>query len=167
MTDKTFFVSEDGSSASTATEPRWGYTERRCADCGKSWGPTRCSNPTCNSMGFTDTYREPIPFMTGIREKIAPKAKPPRATGAQVERLRARRAQAQDLLDSLRIDEDELIAAVRAGVEELIPAQGYVHRSLAIIGSDRSPRNIDGLGLGLESLADFLGAEIKTLEEAK
>jgi hypothetical protein len=116
---------------------------------------------------FTTRYIEPVPFFTGVREKFAPKKAPPRATATQLSDLRGLQSAAQHLLDELRRTDAALIGSIRGGVEELATAQGYVHRSLAIIGSDRSAQNIDGLGLGLESLGDFLGAAIQTIEEPK
>jgi hypothetical protein len=115
---------------------------------------------------FTTTIIPPVPFMTGFREKLT-KRKPLRADASLVSDLRGLQSTARQLLDELRQVDARLVASIRGGVEELALAQSHVHRSLAITGSDRSPRNIDGLGLGLESLADFLGAEIKTLEEPK
>jgi hypothetical protein len=71
---------------------------------------------------------------------------------------------ARHLLDELHRTDAALIRSIRGGVEELAPAQGYVHRVVATYG-DRAPQNIDGLALGLESVADFLGAAINNLEE--
>jgi hypothetical protein len=162
--DRSFFVSEDGSSSTTVAEPRWGYTERRCDTCGSEWGPTACTKAGCNSQAFTDTYVEPVPFFTGLREKLQPKPAPPRASAPLVSDLRGLQSTARQLLDDLRRVDAALIAALRGGVEELAPAQGYVHRSLATTG-DRAPRNIDGLGLGLEALTDYLGAAVNNLED--
>jgi hypothetical protein len=161
--DRSFWVSEDGSSASPpATAGSWGYDKRTCDACGADWGQMGCTRAGCISISFTTRYVPPVPFFTGLREKLAPKPAPPRASAPLVSDLRGLQSTARQLLDDLRRVDAALIASLRGGVEELALAQSHVHRSLAITG-DRAPRNIDGLGLGLEALTDYLGAAINNL----
>jgi hypothetical protein len=159
--DRSFFVSEDGSSTTTVAEPRWGYYKRRCDTCGSEWGPTACAKAGCNSQAFTDTYIEPVPFFTGLREKLAPKAKP-RATPAQLAAARAIGATVTNLLADLRSLDGQLREAVIADVAELQPLQGLLNRALARTG-DRGLASVDGLGLSLESFAAYLDIDIKQI----
>jgi hypothetical protein len=164
---ESFFVDPASGTATTITdEPGWGYEKRSCDVCGSDWGPTGCSKTGCTSVAFTTSYIPPVPFMTRIQEKLAPKPAPPRATPAQVESLRALQAAVTALIADLQRSDQELIEAVRADVEELQWPQALVHRALSITG-DVSTRNIDGLSLSLEALATYLTIAIKTIEEPK
>jgi hypothetical protein len=163
--DRSFFVSEDGSSASPpATAGSWGYDKRTCDACGADWGQMGCTRAGCTSISFTTRHVPAVPFMTRLSELVAPKPKPPRASASLVSDLRGLQSTARQLLDDLRRVDAALIASLRGGVEELALAQSHVHRSLATTG-DRAPRNIDGLGLGLEALTDYLGAAANNLED--
>jgi len=162
---RAFWVDGQPDSApSVTTAPAWGYEKRTCDSCGADWGREGCTRNGCTSVELSTRYIEPVPFMTGIREKFVPKAKPPRASASLVSDLRGLQSTARQLLDDLRRTDAALIASIRGGVDELVLTQGYVHRSLATTG-DRAPRNIDGLGLGLDALTDYLGAAVNNLED--
>lgn len=167
MSAESFFVDPAaGAATATWTEPTWGYEQRTCDACGSEWGQTGCSRAGCTSVVFTTTVIPPVPFMRRVQEKLAPKAKPPRASRAQVESLRAIQAAVTALAAALRRSDQELIEAVRADVEELQWAQALVHRSVSIQG-DLSTRNIEGLSLGLPALATYLSMAIKNIEDTK
>jgi hypothetical protein len=158
--DRSFFVSEDGSSSTTVAEPRWGHDERTCDACGSPWGLGACTRAGCTSIAFTTRYIEPVPFFTG--EKLAPKAKPPRATPKQLAAARAIGATVANLLADLRSLDGQLRAAVVAGVVELQPLQGLLNRALARYG-DRGLASVDGLSLSLESFAAYLDIYVKQI----
>jgi hypothetical protein len=163
MSDRDVFIATDGSgTAITATEVAWGHTERRCEACGKSWGPSRCSDSGCTSMSFTDTYRPPL--FARIQEKLTPKKAVPRASAEQKAAVLAAAATVTNLLNELRALDGQLREAVNADVAELLPLQGLLNRALSHYG-DRSLANVDGISLGLESFVAFANIFIKQIED--
>jgi protein-arginine kinase activator protein McsA len=163
---ESFFVDPtSGTATTTWTEPSWGYEKRSCDQCGSDWAQFGCSKSGCTSVVFTTTYVPPVPFMRRVQEKLASKAKP-RASRAQVESLRALQAAVTALIADLRRSEQELVAAVRADVEELQWAQALVHRTVSTSG-DLSTQNIDGVSLGLPALAAYLSMAITNIEDQK
>lgn len=169
--DRSFFVDSRGElPAPTTTAPTLGHAEFRCHECGHPWhfGQSTCSK--CNSIVFDEHVVAPSVLERvggAIRAVVVPaKPPPPRASASLVSDLRRLQSTLTQVLDELRRTDAALIASIRGGVDELVLAQGYVHRGLATSG-DRSPQCIDGLGLGLESLADFLDAAVNTIEDTK
>jgi hypothetical protein len=161
---ESFFVGSSGESTTTVDEPRWGYEKRSCLKCGSEWGREGCTKSGCTSVEFSTTIVPPIPFMTRIQEKLAPKHKPPRASVEQMNRLRGLQAAVTALVTELRRSDQELREAVIGEVEELQWAQALVHRAVSISG-DLSTQNIDGVSLGLPALATYLSMAIKTIED--
>lgn len=173
MNDRSFFVSESGRVTqpeevrgweSEGVAPRWGYDERTCDACASAWGQFGCTRAGCTSISFTTRYVEPIPFFTGLRAKFVPKAKPPRATPAQLAAARAIGATVTNLLADLRSLDGQLRAAVVDGVVELQPLQGLLNRALARSG-DRGLASVDGCSLSLESVAAYVDIYIKQIED--
>jgi hypothetical protein len=162
MPEPAFIV--DSSPSVTTAPPALGYWERRCDACGSRWGPEGCTRDGCVSMAFSTSYNEPKPILTGIREKLAPKPKPVRASASQLSNLRGLLGTLRQVLDDLRREEQELRAAVVGGTEELIPLQALLNRACATIG-DRSVERVSGFSLGLESLVDCLAVDINNINE--
>jgi hypothetical protein len=168
---ESFFVDSQGSvtTSPSPTPPQLGHYRRSCSACDREWHLGQAACP-CGSHELTERYIEGTLLERvgdAIKAVTAPvRPKPPRASAAQVARLRAVQAAVVALLEDLRSLDGELIAAVRADVLELIPAQGHINQALSITG-DRSVQRIPGLSLGLESLADFLGSAIHNLEDPK
>jgi hypothetical protein len=145
-------------------QPRLGRIERTCDSCGRDWGPTRCSDPQCNSDMFTDRVVQPIPFHTRVMERLRPKPKAPLATAAQTSALRGFRASVEQFSAELTHMDEMLRSAVRDDdVEELQAAQGLVHAALSITG-DASRDRIPGLSLSLRAFHDALNDVIQRLE---
>ena len=161
MSDRDFFVSEDGSSTATATtEVAWGHTSRTCDRCGKPWGHLRCSDSKCASMEFTERYHEPR--FAGLREKFT--KKPPRASVEHKAAVRAAAATVTNVLAELRSLDGQLREAVIGDVAELQPLQGLLNRVFSITG-DRSLATVDGLSLSLESFCAYLDIYVKQIED--
>jgi hypothetical protein len=149
-------------------EQRLGHVETTCSACGREWLMNQGECASCGGHELIQRYivGSLVERVGGaIKAVVLPaKPRPPRASAAQVARLRAVQAAMVALLADLRSLDGELIAAVRADVEELVPAQGLVHSALSITG-DRSVHRVAGVSLGLESLAATLGTAINNLEE--
>lgn len=167
-----FFVTESGKVAQPSDvagwgtdvppQPRMGRVERTCDRCGREWGPTRCTDPQCNSIMFTDTVVPAVPVMTRVMDRIKPK-KTLHATASQIKALRNLQASATALLVDLRVLDVQLRDAVRADVDELREAQGLMNLSLSITG-DASPDRIAHLSLSLTAFAASLSRAIANLE---
>lgn len=152
-----------GWDAEVPTQPRMGRVERTCDRCGREWGPTRCSDPICSSIEFTDRVIQPIPVMTRLAELVRPKKKL-HATPSQVKALRGLQTAATALLVELRVVDEQLREAVRDNdVQELRGAQATVNLALSITG-DASPDRTAHLSLALVAFAASLSREIGNLE---
>jgi hypothetical protein len=170
--NESFFVSDSGTltqpsevagwGADVPEQPRMGYEQRLCDKCGNPWGPTRCTQTGCNSIEFTVSYVEPIPLGRRLADLVRPK-KAARATDAHRKALLNLQASAAALLVDLRVLDQQLRDAVRADVDELLPAQGVLHTALSISG-DASPDRVAGLSLALIAFGASLNRAISHLE---
>jgi hypothetical protein len=167
MSDRSFFVSEDGSSTST-TIPTLGHTEFRCHECGHPWhfGQSNCSK--CNSMVFDEHVVEGtlLERVGGrIMAVVTPaKPPPPRASAATMSELRGLQGDATALLGRLERLEVQLIAEVRGGCEELAGVQGLIHETCFTSG-DVSRGSVRLLTLALRALGIYLDVEVKNIED--
>jgi hypothetical protein len=152
------------SSPPVTTAPALGHERRTCDRCGADWGREGCTRSGCTSMEFTTRYIEPVPLMTRIQQKLAPKKPAPRAGAGTVSELRGLQGDAAGLLSRLERLEVQLIAEVRGGCEELAPVQGLIHECCYTSG-DVSRGSVRLLTLALRALGAYLAVDVKNIED--
>jgi hypothetical protein len=152
------------SDAAVQPGPRLGHEVRSCGLCRSDWGPTRCTTADCASNVFTVSFVEPVPLHTRVMDRLRPKPTPPLANAAQRRALRDFQGSVTRFADELAQVDELLRGAVRAGVEELIPAQGLLNTARSITG-DASPDRIAGLSLALRALSNALTPTIQRLDK--
>jgi hypothetical protein len=115
---------------------------------------------------FNTVYVPPIPFFTGLREKLVPKKAPPRASAELKSELRAFVSRLERALDDLPRMNELARAGVADGIEELLPAHDVLHQATFTFG-DVSMENVRSFALGGRAFVTYFNLALQHLEEPK